>query len=186
MKSRRRNSLSKILGVRSFYHGCIVLFSIAWLGGAVLIVWRGRSRLNAKTVSTTDRGAAPTLLALFTLMLSGVSMILYAYDKMAARIESGGVFRISEATLHAVSRAGGWPGSALAQQMFRHKCTKAAFQRTFLFSIIENVLLVGLLAKLFGFSFIPYLLWTSDGRDESLGRSFGFYENAPMQKSEEL
>ena len=177
MKTR---SLFKILGVRSLYHGCVVLLSIAWVLAALLIFLRERPQLSAMTVATAARDLAAALLALFTILMSVFSIILYGYDKMVSKTGTGAL-RISEATLHAVSLAGGWPGAALAQQFFRHKCSKIAFQRIFMVDIIGNVLLVSFLAKLFGFSFIPYILWANDSKESS-----DRYQNSPLQKSGEL
>jgi len=183
----RRHSCSKILKVRSLCRGFIFIFSIMWLGAAVLIASMGQGihRWSSSTsLVAATRDAGPVFLAIFTVFLSGVSFLMYGYDKMVARIGSGGAFRISEATLHAVSLAGGWPGSVLAQQVFRHKRSKATFQREFMVIVVGNILLVGILAKLFDFSLLHYLWRTSNGTQSV--QLFGFDGSAPSQRSEEL
>lgn len=69
---------------------------------------------------------------------------LYAADKSAAQ---RGAWRIAESTLHAVALVGGWPGALLAQQLTRHKSTKAEFRRVFWATVALNVLGFLLLAS---------------------------------------
>lgn len=130
-------------------------------------------------VATTGRDVFPTSLALLTLLMSGISIVFYAYDKMAAIL---GAFRISEVFLHAISIAGGWPGAALAQQVFRHKCSKAAFQEIFMATIIGSLFLVGSVAKAFDFSFTLYFWSNNDGSLKSRDN----YQNDPLQQPGEL
>lgn len=78
-----------------------------------------------------------------TLGLSAVSFLLYASDKMAAKI---GTWRIPELALHAVSLCGGWPGAALAQQVFLHKRRKDAFLRIFVATVMGYFALLWLLS----------------------------------------
>ena len=56
--------------------------------------------------------------------MSLLTLACFAFDKQ--RAASGGR-RISERTLHALELLGGWPGSLLGQQLFRHKRNKPAF-----------------------------------------------------------
>ena len=56
------------------------------------------------------------------------SFLQYWHDKN--RAERGG-WRTSENALHAVELLGGWPGALLAQQAFRHKTRKVAYQAVF-------------------------------------------------------
>ena len=42
-----------------------------------------------------------------------------------------GAWRTQESTLHMLALTGGWPGAALAQQIFRHKSSKKTFRRVF-------------------------------------------------------
>jgi uncharacterized membrane protein YsdA (DUF1294 family)/cold shock CspA family protein len=68
----------------------------------------------------------------------GASMVTFgAYwrDKSAARY---GRWRTAESTLHLFGLAGGWPGALFAQRIFRHKSSKAEFQRVFWATVIAN------------------------------------------------
>ncbi|TDP12036.1 uncharacterized membrane protein YsdA (DUF1294 family) [Roseateles asaccharophilus] len=71
------------------------------------------------------------------LAMSLATFIVYAGDKRAARLQQ---WRVSEATLHALALACGWPGALLAQQLLRHKSAKASFRRLFWLSVMLNVL----------------------------------------------
>ncbi|GAB3486529.1 DUF1294 domain-containing protein [Azotobacter salinestris] len=61
-------------------------------------------------------------------LFSFVSFLQYWLDKRRA---ATGRWRIPEASLHAVELLGGWPGALLAQQRFRHKTRKLAYQLVF-------------------------------------------------------
>jgi uncharacterized membrane protein YsdA (DUF1294 family) len=61
-------------------------------------------------------------------VLSCVTLAVYGWDKWQAR---RGGWRVSERTLHRLSFLGGWPGAWLGQTWFRHKTSKASFQRVF-------------------------------------------------------
>ena len=67
--------------------------------------------------------------------MSGLAFVLYAFDKSAAR---RGGWRMQESTLHMVALLGGWPGALLAQDLFRHKSSKAGFQSVFWMSVLVN------------------------------------------------
>ncbi|UBM23365.1 DUF1294 domain-containing protein [Pseudomonas sp. p1(2021b)] len=82
------------------------------LVGAVQMAWSGQSWLP---------------LALYP-AVSLVSLMLYWQDKHQART---GAWRTPEKVLHASELCGGWPGALLAQQLFRHKTRKVAYQVTF-------------------------------------------------------
>lgn len=75
------------------------------------------------------------------LTASLLAFLAYAMDKSAA---VAGRWRISEASLLILGLVGGWPGAILAQQLLRHKSTKASFRSKFWASVILNV--VGFLA----------------------------------------
>lgn len=70
------------------------------------------------------------------LLGSVVCFAAYARDKSAAKTRR---WRTSEGTLLMLGFLGGWPGAILAQQLFRHKTTKASFQSKFWASVILNV-----------------------------------------------
>ena len=72
--------------------------------------------------------------------MSLVTFIVYAMDKAAAR---AGRWRTSEATLHLLALAGGWPGALVAQRLLRHKSSKRQFRVVFWTTVWLN--LAGLL-----------------------------------------
>jgi uncharacterized membrane protein YsdA (DUF1294 family) len=57
-------------------------------------------------------------------LVSVVTVVVYAFDKSAAR---RGARRVRERTLHVLELLGGWPGALAAQQLFRHKRRKWSF-----------------------------------------------------------
>ena len=59
-----------------------------------------------------------------------VAFVAMARDKGLAG--EAGRTRIPERQLHALEARGGWLGSWAAQQVFRHKTRKVAYQRAFL------------------------------------------------------
>ncbi len=61
-------------------------------------------------------------------LASLLSFLQYWHDKSRAQ---GGGWRTPENALHAVELLGGWPGALLAQQAFRHKTRKVAYQTVF-------------------------------------------------------
>ena len=68
-------------------------------------------------------------------VLSGIAVFLYAFDKSAA---GHGRWRTKESTLHLVALLGGWPGALLAQGLFRHKSKKVEFQIGFWLTVLVN------------------------------------------------
>ena len=77
----------------------------------------------------------PVLLVWWYLGLSATSLAIYALDKSAAR-KSGQ--RTPENTLHFLSLLGGWPGALYAQQLLRHKSSKASFRAVFWVTVVLN------------------------------------------------
>ncbi|MCF5934935.1 DUF1294 domain-containing protein, partial [Xanthomonas perforans] len=65
-----------------------------------------------------------------------VTLLIYAMDKSAAQRNQ---WRIPESSLHLLALIGGWPGALLAQEIYRHKCSKAAFQLRFWLTVALNV-----------------------------------------------
>jgi uncharacterized membrane protein YsdA (DUF1294 family) len=65
-----------------------------------------------------------------------VCALAYAADKSAAR---QGRWRIPEANLLMLGLAGGWPGAIVAQQVLRHKSSKASFRAAFWGTVVLNV-----------------------------------------------
>ena len=78
---------------------------------------------------------------------SVLSFFAYAVDKSAARQGTG---RISEKTLHWLGLLSGWPGALLAQQLLRHKSSKAQFRAVFWCSVVLNILAFIFLASPYG------------------------------------
>ena len=70
-------------------------------------------------------------------VISALAFLAYAADKSAARRQA---WRTPESTLHFLALAGGWPGALLAQQLLRHKSTKAEFRSVFWATVILNAL----------------------------------------------
>lgn len=68
---------------------------------------------------------------------SVVTFFAYAFDKAAA--QRSNARRTPERTLHALALAGGWPGALLAQQLLRHKSSKAEFRAVFWGTVVVNV-----------------------------------------------
>jgi uncharacterized membrane protein YsdA (DUF1294 family)/cold shock CspA family protein len=68
--------------------------------------------------------------------LSIVCLIAYASDKSAAM---AGRWRSSEKSLLLLGLVGGWPGGLLAQQLLRHKSSKASFRSAFWATVVANV-----------------------------------------------
>jgi uncharacterized membrane protein YsdA (DUF1294 family)/cold shock CspA family protein len=77
----------------------------------------------------------PLVLELY-IWLSLVTFLAYALDKFAA---INGRRRTPEKSLHLLGVTGGWPGALLAQQLLRHKCSKASFVAVFWITVAANV-----------------------------------------------
>ncbi len=73
-------------------------------------------------------------------VLSVLSYLMYWEDKGAAQ---NGSRRTPEGRLHLVDLFGGWPGALIAQQQFRHKTLKQAFQTVFWITVLLNLVAVG-------------------------------------------
>ena len=78
----------------------------------------------------------PVWIAACYAAMSLITFIVYAIDKSAAKAHR---WRTSEATLHLMALAGGWPGALLAQQWLRHKSAKQAFRVVFWMTVVLNV-----------------------------------------------
>ena len=90
----------------------------------------------AAAIAGAAVGMIPGFLAVAWLVLSGVSYLMYLYDKAAA---GKGARRTPESTLHLVDVLGGWPGALIAQQQFRHKTVKQPFQFVFWLTVCLNL-----------------------------------------------
>jgi uncharacterized membrane protein YsdA (DUF1294 family)/cold shock CspA family protein len=97
-----------------------------------------------------------TLCALTTSVLAAINIWLDKRFAMKSRS------RVPEATLHLFELTGGWPGSFLAQRIFRHKLSKTGYQIFFwLIVAIFQMLALDLLFEGFLFKGL-----------QQLGRSF--------------
>jgi len=85
------------------------------------------------------------------LLSSMITFLAYALDKSAAR---QGRWRISEAKLHFLGLACGWPGALLAQQLLRHKSSKPAFVSSYWTTVVVNIV---------GFVVVHSLLFANRG-----------------------
>jgi uncharacterized membrane protein YsdA (DUF1294 family)/cold shock CspA family protein len=72
------------------------------------------------------------------LAVSVLAFLVYAWDKRAAQASAR---RVPEATLHWIAILGGWPGALAAQQLLRHKSSKASFLLVFIVTIALNIVL---------------------------------------------
>jgi uncharacterized membrane protein YsdA (DUF1294 family) len=97
-------------------------------------------------------GQLPWFVLPWYLLLSVVSVALYAWDKSSAE---GRHWRIKESTLNTLALMGGWPGAWIAQQVYRHKSRKASFQSAFWSAVILN------LAMLAGFAYLGPGEWAA-------------------------
>lgn len=80
-------------------------------------------------------GKIPAIILFGYLAASSITFLVYAWDKTAAK---NGTWRTSEATLHWLSLAGGWPGAVVAQQSLRHKSSKESFRVVFWLTVMIN------------------------------------------------
>ena len=87
--------------------------------------------------------------------LSVLAFIACGADKSAARHNR---WRTKESTLHILGLAGGWPGALMAQQVFRHKSKKHAFQAAFWFTVAINCAALGYLLSSSGANVLRTIL----------------------------
>jgi uncharacterized membrane protein YsdA (DUF1294 family)/cold shock CspA family protein len=100
--------------------------------------------------------------AIFVLYLAAslVTFVAYAIDKSAAQ---KGRWRTSEATLHVLALAGGWPGALVAQTVLRHKSRKQPFRSVFWATVLLNCAALAWLLTPDGRSTVATLLGASTG-----------------------
>lgn len=79
--------------------------------------------------------------------LSIITFIAYAYDKFKAKRNA---WRTPESTLHFLALLGGWPGAAIAQQVFRHKSSKPDFRVMFWVTVFINLAMLAWLLSPYG------------------------------------
>ncbi len=78
---------------------------------------------------------SPWVAAIYVLA-SLCAFFAYAFDKDSAAQRR---WRTPESTLHLFALACGWPGALLAQQLLRHKTSKASFVSAFWATVIVNI-----------------------------------------------
>ena len=119
----RRPAGSAQWGTATYF--AVPAFAVVYLAAAVL--WR-----------------VPNWVGLIYLGASIACAIAYVRDKAAAK---SGQWRVSESTLLSLGLLGGWPGAIVAQQVLRHKSSKASFRSAFWGSVVLNVAAFVLLAS---------------------------------------
>jgi uncharacterized membrane protein YsdA (DUF1294 family)/cold shock CspA family protein len=100
-------------------------------------------------------GKLPAVVFGAYLGMSVLAFIAYGADKSAARNNR---WRIKESTLHILGLAGGWPGALVAQQVYRHKSKKQAFQTAFWFTVAINCTALGYLLSSSGANVLRTIL----------------------------
>ncbi len=101
-----RQHFPRILDVRFKLSMLAVLLTLPLVGGWELLQTGG------------------SLILLAYLLASVAGFLLFWADKNKAQ---KGQWRIPESTLHGVELFGGWPGTLIAQQVFRHKTRKVSY-----------------------------------------------------------
>jgi uncharacterized membrane protein YsdA (DUF1294 family)/cold shock CspA family protein len=91
----------------------------------------------------------------FYAVASVVAFLMYWHDKSAARTSR---WRTPESTLHTAGLLGGWPGSLVAMQVFRHKSGKPSFRTVFWGTVAVNCGVLGWLMSASGAKFLGSLL----------------------------
>ena len=80
-------------------------------------------------------GRLPVLVFWLYSVGSGITFLVYGWDKSSARLNR---WRTPESTLHLLSLLGGWPGALVAQKYLRHKSSKQSFQTAFWATVVLN------------------------------------------------
>jgi uncharacterized membrane protein YsdA (DUF1294 family)/cold shock CspA family protein len=81
-------------------------------------------------------GKTPSALFWLFSGASFLTFLLYGLDKLAAKRDAQ---RTPEQTLQLCALLCGWPGALLAQQIFRHKSSKASFQTVYWLMVVLNI-----------------------------------------------
>ena len=85
------------------------------------------------------------ILLIFYSVMSGVTILAFAVDKMAAQRNSR---RISERTLHLLEFSLGWPGALIALHLVRHKRQKSSYTNILYIISAFHILLVAMIFAL--------------------------------------
>tara|TARA_R110002073_G_scaffold336224_2_gene531055 strand:- start:949 stop:1314 length:366 start_codon:yes stop_codon:yes gene_type:complete len=95
---------------------------------------------SGRAQNEKGQGKYPLMLigfAIWTLVASLITAILYAWDKRAAQTDRR---RIPERTLLGWSLVGGWPGGWIAGRWLRHKTYKRSYRIQFALAATLNLL----------------------------------------------
>jgi uncharacterized membrane protein YsdA (DUF1294 family)/cold shock CspA family protein len=95
-------------------------------------------------------GLLPAEIFWLYFIMSILTFGMYARDKSAAKKNA---LRAPEKTLHILALLGGWPGALYAQQLLRHKSSKASFRTVFWVTLALNVFCLG------GYLMLPNSAW---------------------------
>jgi uncharacterized membrane protein YsdA (DUF1294 family) len=93
----------------------------------------------AAIMITFTLGYLPQKLMSIYIGLSFLTFLSYTVDKSKAQ---RGALRTQESTLHILALIGGWPGVALAQQIFRHKSSKKSLNGFFWSTVMIDLALL--------------------------------------------
>lgn len=121
-----------------------------------LRLWHGFVLLGlliAPALAVSSLPWSPWISLGYFLFVSVLGFRAYRDDKNCAQ---KGERRRSEASLHFLDLIGGWPGGYLAQQCYRHKTSKASFQRVFRSTIFLHEAIA--LDSLMGWPALRYFL----------------------------
>lgn len=110
----------------------LLLFALLFLAFVATMVFAGR---------------LPYAVLWLYLGASLIAFVAYALDKSAA-IKARR--RTEESSLHLLGLIGGWPGALAAQQLLRHKSSKASFQGVFWVTVAVNCCGLGWLLTIAG------------------------------------
>lgn len=112
--------------------------------------------LSAALAGLSFFGNLPVVVPALYVIASLITWLLYAFDKSAAMNRR---WRTQESTLLLAGLLGGWPGALVAQNQFRHKNRKTAFQAQFWISVAINCAALAWAATANGANWIRTLLY---------------------------
>ncbi len=107
-----------------------MLLATFWLVSSIgLLIW-------SLSGSTFKPGLWAQLYWCAVIIFSHISFAAFGWDKWKAGRDS---LRIPEKTLHILGALGGWPGSVLGQQLFRHKTIKPVFRSILMLTVAVHL-----------------------------------------------
>jgi uncharacterized membrane protein YsdA (DUF1294 family) len=108
--------------------------------GSPRLIFGGVAALLVAVVGVAGWHFGSDPLPTYFVAINAATFLLYAYDKAVA---GRGRLRIPESVLHGLALLGGTLAALVGQRLFRHKVSKAAFQRVFVTTAIVQLALVG-------------------------------------------